>query len=319
MKSLKISVVIPCYNASKTIYETLDSLACQTRIPDEVICVDDGSTDNTFELLNCYVQSTSLRIQLVQQENSGVSVARNTGVQHAVGDILLFLDADDQYAPFFIEMVEKQMNEQVDTVYGYYTHLQNEIEGLNSEPIIAKKERKIMMDEFMFYKNRYHTSAFAYKKEILAQNHICFTPHAKYGEDWEFTTKYLDCCKTGVRIDENVMFYRRSDTSAMGKLTYDHVDAIASAIRVEQFLKEKKSDYFERFNSYMRHKAIFSVAHTFARKQDKSSYKQLQKEYFVRESMKCLLHHSEVRFSVKIAALSFLISPTFFFYITGRR
>ncbi|MGI8792789.1 MAG: glycosyltransferase [Acidimicrobiales bacterium] len=97
--SAAVSVVIPSYNYGRFIAEAVDSVLAQTLPPKEVIVVDDGSTDDTLARLGQYRGS----IDLITQANAGVSVARNSGVQHSTGDIVAFLDADDVWAPQKLE------------------------------------------------------------------------------------------------------------------------------------------------------------------------------------------------------------------------
>ncbi|MHC5165167.1 MAG: glycosyltransferase family 2 protein, partial [Planctomycetota bacterium] len=92
---MKISVVIPAYNAEKHIARAIDSVLAQTRPADEIIVVDDGSTDATAEVVRSYGE----KVIFIQQENAGVSVARNAGIEAASGDWIAFLDADDEWLP----------------------------------------------------------------------------------------------------------------------------------------------------------------------------------------------------------------------------
>ena len=94
---MQISVIIPCYNDESYIAECLESVCSQTIQDMEIICVDDGSTDRTGELLAQWQQKDS-RIHVIRQENAGVSGARNTGLSHARGDYVYFLDGDDRIA-----------------------------------------------------------------------------------------------------------------------------------------------------------------------------------------------------------------------------
>lgn len=89
-----VSVVIPIYNAQKYLAETLTSVLAQTGIGLEVICIDDGSTDASAAIVTEF-QRTDSRIQLIQQENKGLSVTRNVGISAASGRYIVFLDADD--------------------------------------------------------------------------------------------------------------------------------------------------------------------------------------------------------------------------------
>lgn len=99
----KVTVIIPCYNAETFIGECLDSVVNQTLTDIEIICVDDGSTDDTYAILNDYAKNDN-RITVLQQINSGAGVARNKGLNIATGEYLAFLDSDDVFEP---EMLDK--------------------------------------------------------------------------------------------------------------------------------------------------------------------------------------------------------------------
>ncbi|MEO1373350.1 MAG: trifunctional glycosyltransferase/class I SAM-dependent methyltransferase/polysaccharide deacetylase [Cyanobacteria bacterium J06635_10] len=99
---MNVSIVIPAYNAAETIGETLASLQAQTVPNWEAIVVNDGSSDETESIVKKLAETDS-RINLVSQHNQGVSAARNTGISHAQYDWLGFLDADDWFAPEYLE------------------------------------------------------------------------------------------------------------------------------------------------------------------------------------------------------------------------
>lgn len=88
-----VSVIIPAFNSARFIGEAIDSVLRQTRPADEIIVVDDGSTDHTRDVIN------TLPVKCIAQKNAGPSAARNTGMQHSRGDFIAFLDADDLWLP----------------------------------------------------------------------------------------------------------------------------------------------------------------------------------------------------------------------------
>ncbi|RKY56214.1 MAG: hypothetical protein DRP89_01805 [Candidatus Neomarinimicrobiota bacterium] len=91
---MSVSVIIPVYNAEKTIVQTLKGLENQTRKDFEVVIVDDGSTDNSSKSVTEFKNQSELSIKLIHQENSGPANARNLGVRYSKGDIIIFLDSD---------------------------------------------------------------------------------------------------------------------------------------------------------------------------------------------------------------------------------
>lgn len=100
--SIKVSVIIPTYNRAEFISDAIESVLNQTFEDYEIIIVDDGSTDNTKQI----VQSYTSKVKYYYQEQSGVSSARNYGIKAATGEYIAFLDSDDQFLP---QKLEKQV------------------------------------------------------------------------------------------------------------------------------------------------------------------------------------------------------------------
>jgi hypothetical protein len=113
---MTISVIIPAYNASGTIRETLDSVLAQTAPPDEILVMDDGSTDETASIVANYAP----RITLIRQENRGVASARNTLCANARGDLVAFLDSDDLWHPRYLER-QRQLFESHSECVAFFT------------------------------------------------------------------------------------------------------------------------------------------------------------------------------------------------------
>lgn len=106
----KVSVVIPVYNIEAHLCQCLDSIAAQSLEDLEIICVDDGSTDQSPEILADYARRDS-RFQVMTQPNSGPGVARNTGMAQTTGEYLIFLDSDDWFESDFLERMTAQAEE----------------------------------------------------------------------------------------------------------------------------------------------------------------------------------------------------------------
>lgn len=113
----KVSIIIPIFNTEKYLTECLDSIYRQSVKELEIICVDDGSTDDTPKILERYSKADS-RIRILTQENQGVSVARNSGMAIATGEYIQFLDSDDMLEPWALEYAVQQMIEkELDVFY----------------------------------------------------------------------------------------------------------------------------------------------------------------------------------------------------------
>lgn len=105
--AITISALIPAYNAAGFVLEALDSIAAQLRAPDQIVVVDDGSQDQTAQLVRRWSTERNLPVELIRQENAGVSVARNAGIRAASGQWIALLDADDVWRPDHLLHLER--------------------------------------------------------------------------------------------------------------------------------------------------------------------------------------------------------------------
>jgi glycosyltransferase involved in cell wall biosynthesis len=109
MEQPRVSVVIPTFNRRQPLQQAIDSVLRQTRPVDELVVVDDGSTDGTFEWLSeSFAQIRSPRVVILQQKNAGPSAARNAGIERASGQLIAFLDDDDTWHP---DKMQRQLAE----------------------------------------------------------------------------------------------------------------------------------------------------------------------------------------------------------------
>lgn len=119
-----ISVIVPTYNSARFIGEALESILAQTLQPEQIIVVDDGSTDDTAAVVGRY---TDRRIQYIRQPHGGVATARNTGLSAARGEYITFLGAEDRWRPIFIEMMHAFLSEDptVASVFSNFVRFQH--------------------------------------------------------------------------------------------------------------------------------------------------------------------------------------------------
>ena len=131
-----LSVIIPNYNRADLIGETLDNVLAQTRAPDEVIVVDDGSTDNSIEVSERYGD----RITLIRQANAGPGAARNRGLAAARGELIQFMDSDDLWSLGKLEAQERALATS-EADFAYSPWLQARLEGgraRHADPVIQQ-------------------------------------------------------------------------------------------------------------------------------------------------------------------------------------
>lgn len=137
---VKVSIIMPCYNASTYLREAIDSIQSQSFKDWELLIVDDGSTDNSQEIAKSYAAQDK-RIILIIQPNSGACRARNNGIEHASGEFIKFLDADDILEPGCLETQMKQIKElsERQIPFGDYYNV-DKVGNITSRYIFDKQE-----------------------------------------------------------------------------------------------------------------------------------------------------------------------------------
>ena len=136
---LTISTIIPTFNRAELLGQALQSVLAQTRLPDEIIVVDDGSSDHTAEVAAEY----GSQVHYIKQDNKGVAVARNVGLREAQGDVVTWLDSDDLWQPDFLATMASALENKpkLDGVYCGFYHI-----DLGGE-ILSKVIRVVPADE----------------------------------------------------------------------------------------------------------------------------------------------------------------------------
>ena len=187
----KVSVIVPVYNVEKYLKRCLDSLINQTLSDIDIICINDGSKDSSLQILEQYAQKDS-RIVIYNQENSGLSVARNTGLEHASGEYIGFVDSDDWVdLDFYEKLYNSAKNNNADIAVADFIR-----EHTNKKPKRLKlKEEKIYTtpeDKFMICKVHREGCVWnkIYRTEFIHSINLKFVPKMYY-EDRDFTIRSL--------------------------------------------------------------------------------------------------------------------------------
>lgn len=224
MEELKISVIIPVYNTAEYLPRCLDSVLQNTYQNLEVICINDGSTDDSADVLKGYSESDS-RIIIVNKNNEGVSVARNTGLNLATGDVIAFIDSDDWiHYQYFETMMHAQMKYNADIVAGGYLSV-TEMTPDKTLNVDICKTSTLGFDDIMGcgYLKRMIWGRI-YRRSCIAGHR--FPKGIKWGEDTIFNVSIL--CDIpdlqAVMVDEDVYYYYQRETSAVN--TVKTVDRI---------------------------------------------------------------------------------------------
>ena len=302
----KISVIIPCYNAGKTISASLRSLVNQVYKDFEVIIVNDGSTDNSADVISSFSRTHNLNVVYVEQPNSGVSTARNTALKKARGEYITFLDADDLYDPYFLQdgiaKLEKNGVDISICQYKFVTEL-NEAEGTISDNYSRLDTHGLIE---LYYHHRIQKVNFGggvFKNFIIRKFELTFPTDIKYGEDSLFLCQYLIHCENGgIYIQYPHYRYYMNPSSATNKVTYQVVQNIEASRRIDTLLRTDGMGLFTA-------RAIWAATKGFS--DNDEFFKRLTEEYDVKQAMRIMSKKGDER-SIRISSLLYQINPKLF-------
>ncbi len=254
--NILLSIIIPAYNVERFISRTLEMLISQNLDGCEVIVVNDGSKDNTLEIAKNIAQKDS-RIKVVSQENKGVSVARNVGMEHASGKYIYFMDSDDTLTggtlDFWRELLHENSNLKM-YGFGYKSVSEN---GKEKKYIYKKFDKKtienpLLKQIFLTKKICFNIFSCIYESSFLCENNLHFTLGLKIGEDVEFILKALDKTNSLYYDARECFVYLIRDDSAMqGYKTYSmtqyHSFEIRRDICLNKFYQQENLKKYSNF------------------------------------------------------------------------
>lgn len=237
---MKVSIVIPAFNVESCIEKTLESLINQTERDFEVVIVDDGSADYTYQLIEDFILNNNLtNFKLFKQNNKGVSSARNEGIRRSSGDYIIFLDGDDFISEELVKTLYNILIIQNPDVlcWGYNIVSNSNVLIKNYFDQFASQElsisgndilHKIIIDKALHI----WTGSAAYKKEMLLNNNIQFTEGCSNGEDQEFIIRSILDSKKVFFINKVLSYYVQREGSISNSYNIKRFDAINAMKRI---------------------------------------------------------------------------------------
>ena len=226
MRTKKYSVIIPIYNCQDYIARCIESILKQNTKDVEIILVNDGSKDNSKEIIQEYAKENS-NIKIINKKNEGVSKARNDGLKEATGKYILFLDSDDYLSDGYIKEINEiiKKNKEVELInFGFYSDVEDiNLNNLSRDEIKYKekfyKNRNTLKKDFVeLWDNTmmYNIWNKVYLRKIIEENDIKF-PEYNWGEDIEFNRLYLNCINNMYNSDKCFYHYVREREGAATK------------------------------------------------------------------------------------------------------
>ncbi len=282
----KISIIIPVYNSEKYLKDCLDSLLNQTFNEIEIICVDDGSTDNSLSILKQYAKYDN-RIIILQQKNQGAGVARNNGMKIAKGEYLLFLDSDDFFKKEMIQILVNNAEKKKADIVIFKFLKYNQTTGTSTHIKMSVKKKGWPNGLFNYSSNpnkifvSFYPCAWnkLFRHSFIKENNLFFQDN-KRTNDLFFTSTSLAVAKRIYYLNKELLYYRigltNNSQSTNELYPWDFYKAL---LGVKNFLEQKNlfSQLKEGYNALAKNIIIYNLNHN---KKNIYLYEELKREKF---------------------------------------
>lgn len=311
-----ISVIIPVYNVEKYIEDCLSSFENQNYTNFELILVNDGSKDDSVQIIKNYILKSNLRIRLLNQRNAGVSAARNKGLENISGEFICFVDSDDMVSPYYLGEMRKQLYGRKNDVAicGHKSVKEDFKLDINvytplKTTIFSSKKA---LNKFLYRKIKPGVWTILIPKHIVFENKLLFSVGFKYSEDIEFLYKVLSNSE-GVSIIKNELYYYRvRNSSVMSKVDANRAHGLELMKNLEDYFYKNNQEFYNLFLKFGAARwvwaTLWQTALAFDEYQD---FEGISKQYDASKYMKNLLFFRD--YKVSLLAFLFFISPELYY------
>ncbi|MBR3510483.1 MAG: glycosyltransferase [Alphaproteobacteria bacterium] len=220
---VKVSIIIPVYNVQDYLNQCLDSVCNQTLHDIEIICVNDGSTDNSAKILSKYAKKDS-RIRIINKKNAGLGAARNSGLMTATGKYIAFIDSDDwvsldYYEKLYKAAISTKSDIAVSNMPYWYNKDNMRFDFISQFSFGDGKKELIRTSDKLNMLQSCTCCNKLYRRELITKNNLLFY-EGKYIEDFPFTFMVVALSKKIICLPNVYQYYRQQEKSIM------HNDAI---------------------------------------------------------------------------------------------
>lgn len=240
-----ISIIIPIYNGESYIKRMVNLLNMQACRDFEVVFVNDGSVDNTFIALQ--KEKKKFTYKIINQENQGVSAARNTGIMHSSGDYLCFIDIDDEISPYYLSVLHeacKSFHSRLSI--SPFTIYQREICSINKSVVMTQKKKNEILSDYLFKKTNYTLSAALIARELFENNNLLFPVGYRYSEDVYILWQLFALVNHVVVVNEYLYCYNQNASSVMhSAVDLNRQDAIELMKKLEPIMQSLAPDFID--------------------------------------------------------------------------
>lgn len=247
-----ISIVIPLYKVESYIESCLISLENQSFKEFEVIVVNDGSPDRSADIVEDFIKSSKLNIKLINQENRGVSAARNNGIDYISGEYVCFIDSDDMLDSEYLMIMQKEINMRgADICICRSRHIdENETKVYTLKNAYKSEElsKNQILEKLLYGEVSAGIWAVLCRRDVLGE--LRFAENFRYSEDLEMVWKLAASSNKIVLTDAPLYCYRIRNGSAMAVMNERRLDGLKLFENLSDFIKEKAPDFYPQYEKF---------------------------------------------------------------------
>lgn len=289
-----ISIVIPVYNGAGYIERLFEKLVRQKirREAFELIFVDDGSTDESLKLLNSLNGNERLSVSVHSQVNSGVSAARNAGMQYANGDFIAFIDVDDFVTDDYFSTLERAVEESSFDVFVFNSLQKNENDDMSTEFSdlqVSSATKADMLHKMCVNPTAYGVVNLLLKKEFVSSCGLQFQVGYKYYEDYDFIYRAFGQTDRIAITDKVLYFYVQRESSAMHKFVGERLECFWLLYGLCDWFKKTVPEFYPEFSVLGINRVYWSVLWQAALSFDFGDFKHFAESTNYKKHLKPLL------------------------------
>ena len=305
MKDIKLSIIVPVYNAAAHLPGLFGMLSAQTDNRFEAVLINDGSTDNSLEIMHS-AKTDGLNITVIDQPNSGVSAARNVGIRAAKAEYITFVDADDAVSEDFVAV---RVNK-ADCELCVYPHSRT----VGAAPVFEKRSGKTeektgedMLRALLSEPTRFGVYGLVIRRELVVNSDIRFAEGWKYYEDYDFTLHIFNACKSAKCIDLCNYCYKAAEGSAMNIFNTERLLCLQLFDNEHSLYLKDRHEYHADFVKWFSARIKWSVMWQACVAMPLREARAFGKKHGMRAAMRSLLDYPDRR--VSLSAAAYLVCP----------
>lgn len=303
-----LSVIIPLFNGEEYVDNIYNAFSAQGSTDFELICVDDGSTDNTYQkLLDLQKNHPELNMVVKHQDNCGVSAARNVGLRIATGKYISFFDCDDYISKNYFDVLKNNLDKDFDIFVFQSQRVKFEdIAETTSKDVVETTNLKLL-SRFANKPTQFGVYNMFVSREFYDANKFLFREGIPYYEDYEFLYRVFAKANKILLTEQQLYYYILRDVSAMQKFTKARLTSIKVIEELRSFIENQVPEFLLEFDLLSTSRLYWSIMWQACLAFDYKDAKEFYTKYDIENKVNVLKNNLSLKISLstRIMMISF--------------